>query len=201
MPREQLAAIDRATPARTAPRQDRPVAREPGDHLTVQQELEVALRTAGDFRGSIAGADTKAGLLISALGICIGGASKAIATPPVLPDAASEFASPVLLALSLSAALGALLYLTSALTPRTGVPSGRPNLFAFPAFPQHRAARLHTATTAELCAQAWQQAEVLAHIADTKYRRLRNALRCFCAALLAFLLWTGMLLFFAGAGS
>ncbi|MCX2734013.1 DUF5706 domain-containing protein [Saccharopolyspora sp. NFXS83] len=201
MPREQLATIDRAAPARTAPPQDQPDGREPSDHLTAEQELEVALRTAGDFRGSISGADTKAGLLISALGICIGGASKAISTPPALPDAASKFTSLALLALSLCAALGALLYLTSALTPRTRVPSGRPNLFAFPTFQQHRAAQLHTATTAELCAQAWQQAEALAHIAGTKYRRLRNALRCFCVALLAFLLWTGLLVLFAGAGS
>ncbi|GAB2686742.1 hypothetical protein GCM10027271_56890 [Saccharopolyspora gloriosae] len=206
MPREQLATIDRttpdhATPTRVGLRQDGPDAPEPGGHLTAEQELEVALRTAGDFRSSIAGADTKAGLLISALGICIGGASKAISAPPALSDAASKFTSLALLAVSLCAALGALLYLTSALTPRTRVPSGRPNLFAFPTFQRHSAAQLHTATTVELCAQAWQQAETLAGIAGTKYRRLRNALRCFCTALLAFLLWTGLLLFLPAAGS
>ncbi|WP_243789560.1 Pycsar system effector family protein [Saccharopolyspora gloriosae] len=204
MHREQLATIDRDDRRCPAPEPNRhvTVARDANSHLTREQELEVALRTAGDFRTSISGADTKAGLLISALGICLGGAGKAMATPPpAVLDGLPKFTSLGLLALLLCGALGALLYLTAVLTPLTRAPSGGPNLFAFPTFPHQREAHVHTATTAELCAQAWLQAETLAHIAGTKYRRLRNALRCFCAALLAFLLWTGLLMFLPVAGS
>ncbi|GAA3362360.1 Pycsar system effector family protein [Saccharopolyspora gregorii] len=175
---------------RTAPRPAPHPEPATDDHLTPEQELDVALRTAGDFRTWISGADTKAGLLIPALGIGIGGAGNAMSGShaAALQHGPLRAASLVLLGLLLCGALGALLHLAAVLTPRTGAPAGGANAFAFPSF---RPA--HGATATELCAQAWQQAEALAQIAATKYRRLRIALHCSCGALLAFLAWTALL--------
>ena len=108
----------------------------------------MALRTAGDFRTWISGADTKAGLLIPALGIGIGGAGNAMSLEPGEPVHAGppQIASLVLLILLLCGALGALLHVAAVLTPRTGAPAGGANPFAFPTF---RPARGASAT--ELC--------------------------------------------------
>ncbi|MFR9730271.1 Pycsar system effector family protein [Saccharopolyspora sp. MS10] len=179
MPRDEFSASDR-----------------PGPGLTAEQELDVALRTASDFRGSIAGADAKAGLLIPALGVGIGGAGNAIAAPSA--GAWATAISLVLLGLVLTSALGALLSVIAVLTPRTPAPAGKPNLFAFPTFQPLRAAEDCRRAQPELCAQAWRQAETLARIANTKYLRLRTALRCSCAALLAFLVWTALRPLLAG---
>jgi hypothetical protein len=169
-------------------------------HLAAAEELEIALRTVSNFMASISNADTKAGLLIPALGVGVGGIYSQ--APAIRASLAGHtplgIAGLLLLAVLLCSVLAALVFLTATLIPRTTSPAGGPNLFAFPSFPHLRRAtprRFEGTPTIDLCSQAWEQAEVLASIAATKYRRLRTAMRWSCLALLAFLGWTAIMPF------
>lgn len=154
--------------------------------MSAGEELEIALRAANGFTVSISQADTKAGLLVPVLAMAFGGLySQAAALRAVLmAGSLRSAAAAVLLVVLLVGVLVALVFLAATLTPRTPPPAGRANVFAFPAFPHVRRVR-DPAETAELRTQAWRQAETLAQIARTKFRRLRIAIRFTCIALLA----------------
>jgi hypothetical protein len=165
--------------------------------LAAVDELEIALRTVNNFMTSISSADTKASLLIPALGVGVGGiySQAQVIRASLIRPTSLGVVGLILVTLLLCSVLGAMVFLTATLIPRTTAPRGSSNLFAFPSFPRIRpggGTPTDQVPAVDLCVQAWQQAEVLASIAATKYQRLRSAMFWSCVALMAFLAWTGL---------
>lgn len=155
-----------------------PVRLDPSD------ELAVALHTIDDFGRSIQSADTKAGALAAVLGLIVGGLVNDLAGADVrLLTRQGVLGAPgpafAVFLVSLVVA-GVALAMTQIPRLTTGE---HPCRLAFPSVARDGVRGV------DLTGEAWQQVEVLAGIAMTKFRHLRLGLLSTCACVVSFLTW------------
>lgn len=151
--------------------------------LRSDEDLDLSLRMITELNRMIVAADTKAGLLLTAVGFALSGLFTAVRI--------GGSRQPIdLVALLVVIPVGACVgYLSATVRPTLGGGAAS-NWFSFPAFPALPGGQLPARPgAAELAEQAWRQAAMLAMIARRKHRAFTLALRWGTGSVLAFLAW------------
>jgi hypothetical protein len=153
--------------------------------LSAEEDLDLSLRVVGELQRAIGAADTKAGLLLAAVGFALTGLVTASrGGNPATGLRPIDLAALVVL-VPLVTCLG---YLTSTIRPTLS--GGTPSWFSFPAFPVSPGHRVPDRPNAAVLAeQAWLQAATLEKIAQRKHHAVRQAIRWGTGSLLTFIAW------------
>lgn len=155
----------------------------PADDL---DDAHHAIDYAGDW---IRNADTKAGLLTASVAVVIaaGTAQVSASSEMLRPSDGREWLVLAILGFAVTALAVAIVALAVVITPRTP-PAQAPSRFSFPTLASH--AWRHTpATRAQAAEEAWEQANVLASIAQDKFRALRVASLATFTGLVLYACW------------
>lgn len=150
-----------------------------------------AHRSIGYFSGWIMHADGKIGVLAAVSALLLGGVSQQVEVALSLSEQPGPFESALLMLLAFT--VGALAVggwqLTRAMTPRVAPPT-TPNRFSFPSLSRTSLEHL-PAEPSVARDEAWEQAQLLARIAEVKFARLRLAVRAVALAILALVVFIG----------
>lgn len=141
-------------------------------------DLDAALHTVSEFSRTVAAADTKIGLLLTANGFALMGLVTASRMSLNLAIATMGTMLEVIVLVCMG-------YLATALRPNLRG-AGAGNWFCFPTFPTEVGERPILPVLAD---HAWRQAATLAEIAQAKYRKFEVALRWSAISLVVFLVW------------
>lgn len=161
------------------------MSRNPTHRLSPAEDLDLAVRSIGELNRTIAAADTKAGLLLTATGFLLSGLVAVTRTPSPQCWLTAIGVVPVLLALLMCAG-----FLVSTLRP-TLRGANEANWFSFPDFPT---AVSHRPDLRDLADQAWRQVALLTAIARRKHRAVAVAVGWGGTCLAAFLFWLAAIL-------
>jgi hypothetical protein len=153
--------------------------------LRSDEDLDLSLRMITELNRTIVAADTKAGLLLTAVGFALSGLFTAVRL-----GGGAGWQPINLVALLVVIPVGACVGYLSATVRPTLAGSAASSWFSFPAFPALPGGRLPARPDAAVLAeQAWRQAAMLAMIARRKHRAFTLALRWGTGSVLAFLAW------------
>lgn len=160
------------------------------ERLSPAEQLQVTTAINASFQAATANADSKVNMLVV---VHPGATLIAISQAGEVASIVDGGGSRAVLAVLLTAAfmlcfIASGHHIIAALRPRTTV-AGDDNVFAFPLVGPGDAG-LGGYTVAELSAQAWQLAGVLAEIARTKYHHVRRSIQWVAALLMVVVLWS-----------
>jgi hypothetical protein len=131
-------------------------------------DLDVALRTAAEVNRVVAAADIKAGLVLTAQGVLMGGLSTALRQEAALPVFVLSVAALVASGIS-------VLLLLAAIWPRLGTMTVGSGWFGLPSLEIGDRAMPARPAPEALADLAWKQVAELASIARRKFRWFRAA--------------------------
>jgi hypothetical protein len=152
--------------------------------LPAEGDLDLSLRMISELNRTIAAADTKAGLLLTAIGFALTGLVAAVRGGGFAAGGWPLDLMVVLVVVPLVVCVG---YLTATVRPVLSA-GGAPSWFSFPMFPALPGSRPpERPGAAVLAEQAWRQVATLAMIARRKHRAFALALHWGTGGLVTFL--------------